>query len=395
MSGGGGQTQGNTTTVQKSDPWSGQQPYLLGTNASGGTNNPANNVPGILPTASSLYQQGGPQIFPGQTYAPATGAQNTAIQNQELLGAGGSPINAPAMNYGVNVLQGNQLNANTANQYLTPYANGSMMSAQNPYFQQMAQSTLASVEPGLADQFTQGNRMNSPGAAYGVSKGLGDAIGGLAYQNYQQGQGLAQNAASQIGANYNTGVQQQENAALLSPQIQSLPYNDATNLYNAGAAQQGLTQNTINDQLSRYNYQQSLPYNMLNWYGGAIGGNYGGTNTLTQPYFQQSGGSGGGWGGALGGAASGAAIGSMFGPYGTAIGAVGGGLVGGLSDRRMKENVRRVGVADNGLPIYTFTYKGDQQTHIGFMADEVEKIRPNAITEVAGLKYVNYELASR
>ena len=49
-----------------------------------------------------------------------------------------------------------------------------------------------------------------------------------------------------------------------------------------------------------------------------------------------------------------------------------------FSDRRLKEDIKRVGTADNGLPIYKFKYKGDhsEQTHVGFMADEVEKVHP-------------------
>lgn len=50
-----------------------------------------------------------------------------------------------------------------------------------------------------------------------------------------------------------------------------------------------------------------------------------------------------------------------------------------LSDRRAKENIKRVGTAFNGLPIYTYTYVGGSEYHLGFLADEVAKLHPEAV----------------
>jgi len=68
-----------------------------------------------------------------------------------------------------------------------------------------------------------------------------------------------------------------------------------------------------------------------------------------------------------------------------------------FSDRRLKENIKKVGKANNGLPIYTYNYKNDptEQTHIGFMADEVEKKHPDAVGLAGGYKTVDYEKAAR
>jgi hypothetical protein len=68
------------------------------------------------------------------------------------------------------------------------------------------------------------------------------------------------------------------------------------------------------------------------------------------------------------------------------------------SDRRLKRDIKRVGTADNGLPVYTFKYKGDdtEQTHVGYMADEVEKKHPDAVGVAGnGYKFVDYDRASR
>ena len=78
-----------------------------------------------------------------------------------------------------------------------------------------------------------------------------------------------------------------------------------------------------------------------------------------------------------------------------ALGSLGGAAIqsGLFSDRRLKENVRPIGKADNGLPVYAFNYKGDGRTVLGFMADEVEQIHPDAVSEIGGLKVVHYAQA--
>jgi len=63
------------------------------------------------------------------------------------------------------------------------------------------------------------------------------------------------------------------------------------------------------------------------------------------------------------------------------------------SDRRMKTDIKRIGTADNGLPIYSYRYAWGGPVQIGFMADEVEKVRPDAVQEFGGFKAVDYERA--
>lgn len=68
-----------------------------------------------------------------------------------------------------------------------------------------------------------------------------------------------------------------------------------------------------------------------------------------------------------------------------------------FSDRRLKRDVKRIGKTDDGLPIYSFKYKGDEkeQTHVGFMADEVEQVKPEAVgVHPTGYKTVDYEKAT-
>jgi len=62
MSKGGG---GGTNTVQKADPWAGQQPYLTD----------------LYRQAQTQFQQGPQQFYPGRTYAEAS---PTVYQAEEL-----------------------------------------------------------------------------------------------------------------------------------------------------------------------------------------------------------------------------------------------------------------------------------------------------------------------
>jgi len=64
------------------------------------------------------------------------------------------------------------------------------------------------------------------------------------------------------------------------------------------------------------------------------------------------------------------------------------------SDRRLKTNIKRVGTLDNGLPVYLFRYKDTPNVvHMGLMADEVEKVHPEAVIDRDGFKAVYYDQA--
>ena len=66
--------------------------------------------------------------------------------------------------------------------------------------------------------------------------------------------------------------------------------------------------------------------------------------------------------------------------------------LGKFSDRRLKNNIKRIGTYANGLAKYAFDYIWGESS-IGVMADEVEKIIPEAImTHSSGYKMVNYAL---
>jgi hypothetical protein len=60
-----------------------------------------------------------------------------------------------------------------------------------------------------------------------------------------------------------------------------------------------------------------------------------------------------------------------------------------LSDRRLKRNIKKIGTHKSGLSIYEYDIFDRHET--GLMADEVEKLRPEAVyNHPSGYKMVRY-----
>src|SRR5262249_18617334 len=61
------------------------------------------------------------------------------------------------------------------------------------------------------------------------------------------------------------------------------------------------------------------------------------------------------------------------------------------SDRRLKTDIVEVARLDNGLGLYRYRYKGGKQLYVGVMAQEVAKVRPDAVAVGPdGYMRVNY-----
>lgn len=68
-----------------------------------------------------------------------------------------------------------------------------------------------------------------------------------------------------------------------------------------------------------------------------------------------------------------------------------------LSDKRAKENLKKVGALDNGLDVYVGNYKKetglDTKPQLFLLAQEVKKVNPDAVVKKDGMLAVNYKKA--
>lgn len=227
-------------------------------------------------------------------------------------------------------------------------------------------------------------------------------------QNFGQGVTADQLYNSAVGQNFNQALaaQQANNAAQAQQYGQNLGAGQFAN--TAQAQQYG--QNLNNAQFNNQAVQQSLAQQSalrsqpLNEILGLMGGSqiqlpqfqgYQGASVAAAPSYnavQQQ------YQAALGqanaqNAANNNSTSGLFSLGSSALMAPTGtfaGLAGLFSDRRLKTEIKQIGVADNGLNIYSYKYVWGGPTQLGYMADEVEKIMPQAVGESNGYKTVNY-----
>lgn len=303
--GGGG---GSTTTVQKADPWAGQQPYLQD----------------IFQQAQQLYNSGGmaPNYYPGQTVADQSQWTQNALQMQADRAQNGSPLIDNASNAMNNITTGQALQNNQGLNVLNQ-----LSQEDNPYVDELYNRANSQAQSAINGNFSAAGRYGS-GAHAAASA---DAANNLANEMYSALWDKRADAAQAAGQLYNTGIGQQVVAGQAGQQLANQAYTDAAALGQAGAAMDDYNQQKINADIDRYNYNQQQALLALQNYNNLIQGSYGGTTTTTGQ--QNSGGST--FGNVLGGALAGGGIGyglaagsTLGGPIGAGIGALAGGLLG-------------------------------------------------------------------
>jgi hypothetical protein len=174
-------------------------------------------------------------------------------------------------------------------------------------------------------------------------------------------QNLAKGLASGLGGLEMQAANQQMQAAGMMPGVANAAMDPYRMLAQFGADQQGYDQSVIDAAMKKDLMGQTAGVSALQDYAqllSGIGGQFG-TQTNTQKQNM-------GLGGMLG-------LGLQM-----------------FSDVRLKENVRRIGTADNGLPLYAYRYRGSPATHVGVMAQEVQDVMPEAVGEAGGYLTVDY-----
>lgn len=243
-SGGGG----TTTTQTNTNPPEFQKPFLeYGMNE-----------------AKSLYQSDKPQFFPGSTVVPFSGQTEKALGAQEQRAMQGSPLNTGAQIEALRNLSGE-------------YALGG-----NPAFKQVVESSIApirtefqnTVMPGIQNRFMQAGRSNSGIAETAANqsasdtylRGVGDIAGKLAYQNYGDERARMQESMRQ------------------APALANTDYQDIAQLGQVGALREAKAGEGLQDEMSRFNYEQNIGDEKLRRMMTLIGGGqYGGSSVATAP----------------------------------------------------------------------------------------------------------------
>jgi len=351
-------------------------PYGATVDASGNiTNSAQDQAQAAVAPFSPLQQQAQQGVanlqVPGQ-YNAATGA--AGMGTAESLMAGQN-------------LQNQSTNPNAVAAYMNPYLQNTLapsLDLLNQQYgiagqQEQSSATQSGAFGGNREQLA--NSLNSQNQMLAQNQLVGNAYS-QAFQNAQnqmnQVAGLGLQGAGQgiQGASTLAGIggqQLQAQSGILNAQAQQ------------GAVQQGQQQNIINQAIQNYAAQQQYPMLQLSNMSNLLHGLPMQSST-TQTYQA---------------APSTASQIAGLGTTGIAglglYNAMGGGSSGTTSDVRTKQNLRLVGTLPMGINLYHFEYKPPFKAecgegwYSGVMAQEVQKIMPEAVVEMdngfLGVKY--------
>ena len=251
----------------------------------------------------------------------------------------------------------NNTSSSTPAAFAMPYLTFGLGQAQNVYNANQGMPSIYGAGQGALQDTLSGKYLDpnsNPNLQGAVSDALGQArsafasqYGGSAGQNiensgYQEalGRGLGAVATNAYSNAYNQERQNQMNALGMVPAFSTFaanqPYLGLQNYMSA-----------ISPALQFSESKQS------------------GTGYNEQPFYQNNTAT------TLGALAGGAGLFKMM-----------------FSDRRLKSNIVKVGDHPMGFGIYEYDIFGHRQK--GFMADEVEKVIPEAVSERMGMKMVDY-----
>lgn len=296
----------------------------------------------------------------GNPYAPQISANTT-----NLLNGGGANNQAGAVNSGYQNYY-NQTNPLASNTNYDPYNTPGLSDALNT----LKSDITGSVNGQFAAAGRDFSGANQQALGRGLMQGLAPALLGQYNQNVQNQQGAAGNLynAGNTTSGLLTGMNQQ---GLANQQQGIANSSDALAAQNYSPTQQ-LQLEQMRQQLPAQNLgllaQIGVPIAQL-----------GGTKTGTSNTTNEMSGA------------------QQFGTIAGGIGSLGTGLANQgfklFSDRRLKRNITRISTTHNGLGLYHYQYVWGGPFQIGVMADEVEKIKPDAVETVGGYKVVDYKKA--
>ena len=206
-------------------------------------------VTDILQRGQSLYSQPGPAYFPGQTYVGPSGQTTSALSSAEQIARGGNPLVSGALQQQQDVIGGQYLQNN-------PYFNQALAGASQGATQTYNDAIKAAQGgASMAGRYGSGASADIQNRAAGtLANTLANKYGELAYSNYAGERGM------------------QNQAAQYAPTLSQARYQDANQLLNLGQIGEGYQEKALQGDISRYNYEQNLPYQQLQNYANLIKG---------------------------------------------------------------------------------------------------------------------------
>jgi uncharacterized protein YukE len=265
--------------------------------------------------------------------------------------AGFAPEQEAGMKLGTERALAGSPTLNAANNNITSTLKGDYLSPDsNPYLKQNVNRAMDDVQTRVNSQFS-GNNYGGSANQELLTRNLGDVANSMYGENYARERGNQLNAAGQA-----TG-------------LASADYQDANYLQGIGAQRQNLANQFMGNSANTYNQAAQFPYEQLQRYQNVVntGTGTGGSSTSTTS------GGGGGSNDLASIAGLGLTAASLF------------------SDERLKTNIEKVGNHPLGIGVYEYDKFGKRER--GVMAQEVEKVKPEAVsTHSSGYKMVDYGL---
>jgi len=262
-----------------------------------------------------------PQLFPEQMFVSPSQQTMDALAQQEAISRGGAPQLLAAQEAFGRSLGQTGFTAGGGFLGLNPFLQGAIQSATRPVMQQFQEQTL----PGIQSAFSQAGRYGSGAqtraigqAQEAASRAIGDISALMTAQDYARERALMDRA-----------IGQQATLGSMAPSFYAQQFLPSEQLAQIGAAREAIAAKPLQEQISRFQFRQQLPYSQLQSYLSAVYGNPMAGSAIPPQAPAQS----NRLGTTLGGAALGAGIGQMIGgSYGgysaPMIGAGLGGLAG-------------------------------------------------------------------
>jgi len=293
-----------------------------------------------------------------------------------------TPYSGGSSNSLIDAANSTLTNSATAGDPYFGAATGALSNALNPAYNSvgnyMNPYTSGVVNATMANMNEQNQQQQQQVLGNAIAKGAmgGDRVG-VAQSELARQQNLAnqQTISGLWNQNYSQALQAAQGQQALGLQAANT-YSGLGTAASTAAVQSGLAalqggENQYNRDYAQYQAEQSYPFQKASWLGSIVeglGSSAGGSSTTTS-----QGGNG---------------LSSIFG------GALGLGALLLRSDERSKEDIEPIGKAFDGQTLYRFRYKGEPQTHVGFLAQEVEQRHPEAVGESGGVKGVDYRAAT-